>query len=459
MTSSTQVKVFPAKHFFVEMLTRDITLADAILDLLDNCVDGVRRTHSHKGDKPYVGFYADIRFDAKEFSITDNCGGISKKDASEYALMFGRPTNASPKKDGTIGLVGIGMKRAMFKLGNHCFIHSHHKQDTFDVEITPAWLKNDKDWELTLETAKPRLSKHGTKIRVSGLRDSVAEDFAEGSAFRLEFPFRVAEAFSLLIERGFEVKVNGVAIKGSIPHLLWEPAVKGQKEFIRPYTFRDNINGVDVFLAFGFREPDKDDAGDRSSQIYQTPLAGWTVSCNDRIVLYCDKSEVTGWGAMNLPQYHTQFIYLSGVVEFHSNDTKNLPFTTTKRGVDQASVVFLKIRERMIEALRQFMTWTNEWKERPAADRRQLFRQAASKPVHEIRQLIEREYRSTSAKLGQPIKPKLPKAKVSTTVNILFQKNQSDVDRVSRYLFDDEEKAAKVVGEECFDRTLRESKL
>jgi len=34
------VSVFPSKHFFVDMLTRDIEFSEAILDLLDNCVDG-----------------------------------------------------------------------------------------------------------------------------------------------------------------------------------------------------------------------------------------------------------------------------------------------------------------------------------------------------------------------------------------------------------------------------------
>ncbi len=33
----------PTKEFFVGMLTRDIELSDAILDLLDNCLDGVVR--------------------------------------------------------------------------------------------------------------------------------------------------------------------------------------------------------------------------------------------------------------------------------------------------------------------------------------------------------------------------------------------------------------------------------
>ena len=41
---------FPTKEFFVGMLTRDIELNDAILDLLDNCLDGVVR--QKKGNYP-----------------------------------------------------------------------------------------------------------------------------------------------------------------------------------------------------------------------------------------------------------------------------------------------------------------------------------------------------------------------------------------------------------------------
>ena len=40
----------PTKRFFVEMLTRDIDLEDAILDLLDNCLDGVSRSSQSKDD-------------------------------------------------------------------------------------------------------------------------------------------------------------------------------------------------------------------------------------------------------------------------------------------------------------------------------------------------------------------------------------------------------------------------
>lgn len=38
--AANSINASPTKNFFVEMLTRDIDLKDAILDLLDNCFAG-----------------------------------------------------------------------------------------------------------------------------------------------------------------------------------------------------------------------------------------------------------------------------------------------------------------------------------------------------------------------------------------------------------------------------------
>ena len=84
------VDASPVKSFFVEMLTRDIELVDAILDLLDNCVDGIlRKKGFDSSETPYKDFKAEIEFDANSFSITDNCGGIPW-DLRNYAFRMGK---------------------------------------------------------------------------------------------------------------------------------------------------------------------------------------------------------------------------------------------------------------------------------------------------------------------------------------------------------------------------------
>ncbi len=98
------------------MLPRDIKLEDAILDLIDNCVDGAMRQQKSKLKQktPFKGYFAKLRLSADGFEITDNCGGIPK-DYVEEAFSLGRPKVDKDKDLPTIGMYGIGMKRAVFK--------------------------------------------------------------------------------------------------------------------------------------------------------------------------------------------------------------------------------------------------------------------------------------------------------------------------------------------------------
>ena len=107
----------PTKQFFVSMLTRDISLADAILDLVDNCLDGALRLAN--GDEvDYAQHFVKIELAADHFSIEDNCGGIPRDVAKNYAFKMGRePDDQRDAKSETIGMYGVGMKRAIFKMG------------------------------------------------------------------------------------------------------------------------------------------------------------------------------------------------------------------------------------------------------------------------------------------------------------------------------------------------------
>src|SRR5437870_4242743 len=82
---------YPSKAFFIDMLTQDIGLADCVLDLIDNSIHSlVTRSeidvvqHLIDGTKPpKVKAHIDVAFSASRFSIEDNCGGITKKEATE----------------------------------------------------------------------------------------------------------------------------------------------------------------------------------------------------------------------------------------------------------------------------------------------------------------------------------------------------------------------------------------
>jgi hypothetical protein len=47
-----RIKASPSKEFFIHMLTRDVQLSRAIIDLVDNSVDGAKRL---RGDGRFDG--------------------------------------------------------------------------------------------------------------------------------------------------------------------------------------------------------------------------------------------------------------------------------------------------------------------------------------------------------------------------------------------------------------------
>jgi hypothetical protein len=213
-------------------------------------------------------------------------------------------------------------------------------------------------------------------------------------------------------------------------------------------------------------EIDEDEKGTR----YSSANAGWTIIANDRVVVYCDKSKLTGWGDAGVPSYHTQFIAISGVVIFTSSDARKLPVTTTKRGIDASSEVFLTVKNYMRDGMKLFTDYTNKWKSDKTEERKHTAA-ATTVPVTEVATKIEQVASSTPFR--QPRNSKSPNARVSkpalptpsataskpTNASIKFSKPIEEVKVVSAYLFDgDSEQSPGSVGEECFDFVRRKVK-
>ena len=140
MTKQEYADGKPTKAFFSDMLTRDIELKDAVLDLLDNCVDGLMRSippAKLKDERPYASHWAKLTFSRDRFIIEDNCGGIDRALARNSAFRMGRTSLdlANHKDIPTVGTYGIGMKRAIFKMGRSAMVSSVTKTDAFKVVI------------------------------------------------------------------------------------------------------------------------------------------------------------------------------------------------------------------------------------------------------------------------------------------------------------------------------------
>ena len=232
---------------------------------------------------------------------------------------------------------------------------------------------------------------------------------------------------------------------------------------IRPFVFRSKADGVDVYLAVGFTRPipsESEIIEEQEASRYSSIDAGWTILCNDRAVLHCDRSELTGWGEARVPRYHTQFIAISGIVEFRCEDPSKLPTTTTKRGIDASSPLYLQVKNKMREGMRVFTDYTNKWKGQADESKRHIQR-GVGLSLEELKETAAGLAFSNTRTLppGSQYKPSLPMPpRVEPTKRrITFVKEIARIKAVAEY-FDDTDMQPSDVGENCFDLIYRETR-
>jgi hypothetical protein len=367
VVDKTKATANPTKAFFVRMITRDISLEDCILDLIDNSVDGAWRSEGSRPmglaqDADLSNYSIDIVANDGLFSISDNCGGMTLDDAVDHAFSFGR-RSIDQHDDYSIGVYGIGMKRAVFKIGTKINISSTYDdggtRESFSVPIdVEKWLDNDvPPWDFDIVDSD-HLDQNGVNIVVEGLTSGASSAFSS-PAFLQELRRTIARDYSLHLNRGLRISLNATPIVGWKIELL-----EGADFSPMRVHYDDNTDGdpVSIEIIGGMAapppessDPDAEDEGERRF--------GWYVICNGRIVLAADKTTLSGWGTEDWPQWHRQYSGFIGIILFTAAKAAALPLTTTKRSVDKSTEVFRRARPKMRDVTRLWIDYTNQRKQ------------------------------------------------------------------------------------------------
>lgn len=408
----------PTKDFFVNMITRDIALLDCIFDLLDNAIDGARRSISSSAAKPFENFSISLFFDRKGFTIADNCGGITLDDAINHAFHFGRRARGPGDVKGGIGLYGIGMKRAIFKIGGFADVTSHASDASFKVSVdVDRWIADDKDWDFTWEDVERRTSR-GTTIAISKLNKGIGDSF-EDSLFRNELIKAISRDYAFFINKGLIIKVGETQVPS------YEYGLK-QNASIEPGVQVYIDDGVHIRIVAGLLEDLSDDIPDEVRP-EKVERFGWYVVCNDRVVLAGDKSEKTVWGNDNFVIWHPQYTGFAGFVFFQCDDQNKLPWTTTKRDLDDSSPLYRRTLANMKTMTTVFTKYSNQ-------------RKAELETAKQLESGANRVnvYGLAPEKQDEPPKPlRLPSltAKVSgpPMITISYKRQKSEIDEIKKH--------------------------
>lgn len=372
----------PTKQFFIDMITRDISIEDAIIDLLDNSIDGANRMAAAAGKSDFkdMGLHVLLCLSEDGLSIEDNCGGFQLETAKKYAFRFGRPSDAPPESN-TIGRFGIGMKRSLFKMGRNFSVESKCGNDHYRISVdVAAWSIKKRevdgtqvdDWSFDFEniTDGSGLQHDGTKIEVTNLYDGVSNQFKDG-VFKSSLKEDIKKLLNFSIIKGISISMNGMKIEGTDIEMIVSDSIK-------PYIKNGEKDGVKYRIVAGL------------SGVGSTKKSGWYIYCNDRLVLEADQSALTGWGYNGVPQWHVNYVMFVGVVFFDAEETIKLPLTTTKKGVDASHPVYLAALYYMRGAMKMIFPYLRKIGQLGAeanAYRIELFQQEKKEKVDQLKQM------------------------------------------------------------------------
>lgn len=443
----TLVNAAPEKRFFISMLVKDIELVPAVIDLVDNSVDAARAS---RGTTHYEGLKVDLIANAEGFSVSDNCGGLEATLARDYAFRFGRPEDFEPVPS-SVGQFGVGMKRALFKLGSRFTVVSAAARSSFRLEVdVEEWASIDEpDWnfqfaDVDYENGVPE-NERFTRITVSRLHPHVAADLDKPAVIN-RLRSQLALKHQSALQRGLQVSVNGVPVESAAPLLLASDAVHPvNKRFDVPVNGDGSLSvRIVAGLAAAGRSDRRDDG--LAEDFTEVGEAGWYVYCNDRLVLEADRSGATGWGTA-AAAYHPQYRQFRGYVFMNSEDSSLLPWNTTKTGLDRDAPAFRHVQAEMHAVLREVQAVINRVKRESAYAKDsdedatplvQAVQSASGTPLDEVP-----ESPRITVPADTPANPTPP-----TQVNVQYRVPKGQMDRAMDLL---DETSASRVGRLTFD--------
>ena len=343
MTKTFPAAASPEKRLFISLLTRDIPIVAAFLDLIDNSVNAALEPFAEELETAddYVGILnrsgikpntdIKLKISTEKIEVVDTAPGISLKTACAHVFKFGRSQEEENRSD-RLSVYGLGLKRAFFKLGRRVRITSNHVQGGFKLDLDVLeWSKDTTlPWEFDLISRDPvKAEDCGTRIEIFSLYPETKKRLQDG-VFEGQLKEEIGKTYSYFLTKFVRIFVNDEKV---LPTNLRVGSNNA--------TDRFEVDGVTCTITAGLGTPEAGKYRDKGS--------GWFVFCNGRTVISADKSPLTGWNNNGLPIFQPKHRPFLGTAYFVSRHADRLPWDTTKSGINEDSEIWQQAKRQMVE--------------------------------------------------------------------------------------------------------------
>lgn len=332
----------PSKRLFLSIIA-DYDLNRSICELVDNGLDvWVRGGRAND-------ITIKIILDKLQQTITveDNAGGLAK---SELRYIVGPGQTGTSPTDETIGIFGVGTKRAVVALSQDIRIKTRHgKEKTYQVDFNEDWLKDD-DWMLPVYEVD-EIPKGTTIVELQKLRIHITDDLLAQLKDHLSTAYAI-----FLSSNHVTLRFNNEKLGPRFfTNWAYPPDYPPQKYTGTLKTEDDRV--IHIEAIGGLTTESSPAAGEYGVYFY----------CNDRLVARALKTLEVGFtrGLAGLP--HPK-VSLTRVLVFLHGDASTMPWNSSKSDINTKHVVFLALQNWLVQVVRDYASlsriWVGDWPEK-----------------------------------------------------------------------------------------------
>lgn len=323
------VDATPSKRLYLSIIA-DYDLNKGICELIDNALDiWIKNEKTNK-------LKIDITLDNTQQTITvkDNAGGITKEELSG---VVGPGHTSNTEKGETIGIFGVGTKRAVVALAQDIKIKTRKRDEiSYQVEFDDDWLLNNDDWhlpvfeisEIDLGTTVIELTRLRIKLddeKLDSLRKHLGSTYGRFlEHHNLKIALNAIDVASITFEKwayppGFEPRRYTGEIKTSTGEAVRIDAIAG-------LTTESNPSGGEW---------------------------GVYVFCNERLIASGLKTFDVGFTSGLAGKPHPD-ISLMRLLLFINGSARLMPWNSSKSDINTSNEVFLSIRNWLVQVVKDY---------------------------------------------------------------------------------------------------------
>lgn len=333
---SIEVSFNSDADYLIQGLTADVSTIECIYDLIDNSIDAARSrilssSASIKKDSfglpaSYKGFKVELNISTKAVSISDNCTGLEERTLSEKVFTIGKRS----KHAFGIGHYGVGLNRAIFKLGSSVQLETDNGKHAFSLNFSENDVRSAVESKSAILAKRKPTSKNSYyQLEIGGIKREILSDLSSDTWLEsLQDQIRIR--YAIFCRKGLRVTINGKKTGE------FGPQIRNPSFLEKRTKSLASQNGVSIYLEAGLHENYRiakvEDDYEQLKPIIKnlTPEYGWYIVCNDRIILVADKTKTTGWTT----SWHNEYHGFLGWAYYVSEDPSFLPWDSKKTGIN-----------------------------------------------------------------------------------------------------------------------------